>query len=671
MLSIRNWAFSSLVAACTLSAVACSGDDDEAPTGNSGSFVIGVSPPSLTIPQGGAGVITVAVVRGGGFSGVVSLTLSGLPNGVSASVDPAQLSEPTAQARVDLAVSATATLGIATVSITGTSGGRQTVVTFPLTIAAPSTYSLSLTPASLTIAAGTSSTATVNIARSNFTGVVALELLDAPTGVVWGFTPTPAGLNTSSLDIAVGANVAPGNYPIRIRGSGPGVPERFALFQLTVTPQPSGGVGLEYSYCDPDNAPAFFAYQDGTGTWQRVTAVTAGGVVRFPFNLISTLGGVLAVYRINLATDFVASHRGPRARALARATLRAGRSRAMIAKVAAALDEIYITEAMYATRAEFILEAAQSCARSFPTKTVSGTVVGVAPGQYGILALGESGRIIDGTASNSVIFSEVQSGLVDFFGTRTRPGQPPDRAVMFRNLNPANNGSLPQPIDFNGPASFAPATATVTIANSLGHVLEVYTGVHTVTTNGGFWNDLAPTTNAARPWAGLPAANMSAGDFHGITVFASQPSAENNFRATVKYVGAVSNESIAFGPIANPAATSLVSSGAYPRYRFNGDLPAEYNTVGLIMEPETEGNTFSAYFSSAYLAATGSASAYDVTMPDVAGVTGFPSASRLTAGTNRVITDAYGFTGGGVFDVQPKLGNEFKVSVRTHTVVVP
>ena len=662
-----------LLLAAAFSLTACDGA-----TGNAGSFQIGVSPSAINIAQGASASVTLTLLRSGGFDGVVSIAISGSPNGVSATMDPPQFSGTTTDVRVDLTAAATATLGTSTVTITGASGGRESVVTFNLTVSPPSAYTLSLTPAALTIAAGTSSTATVNIERSNFSGNVALELLDAPTGVVWGFSPTPSGLNTSSLAIAVGAAVAPGNYPISVRGSALGVPERFVVFQLTVTPQPSGGVGLDYAFCDPENAPVFFAYQDGTGTWQRVTAVLAGGVVRFPFNLISNVGGVLAVYRISPGLDsrilprFTAAKRA-HARRAAEVSRSAERHRGVMADVAGPLTEFFVTEVMYATKAEFTQEAAQLCAQSFPTKTVSGTVVGVPAGQYGVVALGGSGAIFDGAASqNPVIFHDVQSGLVDFFGTRTIPGQAPNRAVMFRNLNPAFNGTLPQAIDFNGPASFQPAAATVTITGGLGHTFEVYTSVHTATSNVGFWNDIAPTTNATRPWAGLNAASTVAGDFHGITVFASPPNEPNNFRVSGKYVGAVSDQAIAFGSIANAATTSLVSGGAYPRYRFQGALPAEYNkAVGIVMAPDAEGNEFSFYTTSAYLAATGSASAYDVSMPDVSGLTGFPTAARLSAGTNGVITDAYGFTGAGVLDPVPAIGGEFRASVRWTTIVVP
>ena len=136
----------------------------------------------------------------------------------------------------------------------------------------------------------------------------------------------------------------------------------------------------------------------------------------------------MVVYRIGVGIDFRIPHRyRAGAPALER---RAREQQQRVMADVAALSEIFVTDVMYATRAEFVQEAAQSCARSFPTKTVRGTVAGVGFGFYGVLALGESGVIFDGSeSSNSVIFNGVQSGLVDFFGTRTKPGNAPDRAV--------------------------------------------------------------------------------------------------------------------------------------------------------------------------------------------------------------------------------------------------
>jgi hypothetical protein len=58
-------------------------------------------------------------------------------------------------------------------------------------------------------------------------------------------------------------------------------------------------------------------------------------------------------------------------------------------------------------------------------------------------------------------------------------------------------------------------------------------------------------------------------------------------------------------------------------------------------------------------------------MPDVAGLPGFPVAARLTAGTNTLSLDAFGFTGPGIFDLRPTLGSEFKAADRFRRVIVP
>jgi hypothetical protein len=58
-------------------------------------------------------------------------------------------------------------------------------------------------------------------------------------------------------------------------------------------------------------------------------------------------------------------------------------------------------------------------------------------------------------------------------------------------------------------------------------------------------------------------------------------------------------------------------------------------------------------------------------MPDVAGLAGFPGAARLTAGSNDVVADGFGFTGPGIFDLEPTLGSEAKSSIRFATISVP
>jgi hypothetical protein len=122
----------------------------------------------------------------------------------------------------------------------------------------------------------------------------------------------------------------------------------------------------------------------------------------------------------------------------------------------------------------------------------------------------------------------------------------------------------------------------------------------------------------------------------------------------------------------NVTTATQVAAGAYPRFRFQGTLPPEYNRLAAIdLSPPTSGNTYGIFATGAYLTAAGSALSYNFTMPDVASLPGFPVASRLTAGSNDLAATADGFTGQGVFEPRPTLGGEFKAAVRITSVTVP
>jgi N-acetylneuraminic acid mutarotase len=83
-------------------------------------FALSDSPNGLMVTQGASGASTVTVTGAGGFTGSVTLAASGLPNGVTASFG----ANPTTGSSVlTLTASATAALGIVTVTITGSSPG--------------------------------------------------------------------------------------------------------------------------------------------------------------------------------------------------------------------------------------------------------------------------------------------------------------------------------------------------------------------------------------------------------------------------------------------------------------------------------------------------------------------------------------------------------------------
>jgi hypothetical protein len=525
-------------------------------------------------------------------------------------------------------------------------------------------YALTVNPTELTIVGGASNSATVSIDRTDFTGEVAFALLNPPAGITSAFTPTPTTTDESALVVSAAANVAPGSYPLTIQGTATGPGIKTTTLTVTIPAPPTGG-NVEYLFCAVEDLPVFFAYQDGAGPWQVVTGVASGGATRYAFTLAQGYGGVLSVYLSSAAavTGALTAGRMTSLRPVAS-------RRALRVSSRSSFADGYETFLLHGSTAELAQDGLDACGQSPPTKTVTGTVLGVPAGAYGRVSLGGITKIFNGAASsNPLTFSDVPAGPVDLLGSRTIPGAAPDKVIVFRNLNIPDGGSLPSVIDFNGTASFAPATATVTITGAAGDDMEVYTDVVKDDRARLLWADLSPSPATTRPWAGLGPAALLSGEFHELTVFAADPTSDD-FRVSLKDVGPVTDQTIAFGPTIDAPTTSQVVAGAYPRFRFQGALPAEYNK-GATIDVYGSDNVFFILATGAYLTASGSALAYDITMPDVAGLAGFPVAARLTAGTNDLVVSGFGFTGPGTFDLKPTLGSEFKASIRNATISVP
>ncbi len=682
MQRVRREGIASLATALALT---CGGNGD-GPSGNTGSIQVAVSPATLSVPQGGSGSVTASLTRAGGFVGAVTLSVTGLPPGATTTITPAQLSGSATNATVEVTLAVTVAPGTHTAVITATAQGvAQATTTYQLTVTALPNYALTAAPAALSIPAGGNGGTTVNIERTNFTGGVALALVNPPAGITGAFNPTLSTTNTAALAVSVAANVAPGNYPITIQGTATGPGVKTTSLTITATAPPTGGSNVEYQYCDASAVPVFFAFQDGTGGWQAVTPSTSGGVTKFAFRLTQGRGGVLMVFRFSTSTAADVHAAGRVTKVHPMSARRSGRRDGLRARFGVAADrvstlhrssvaDVYSTEVLYASTADLTQDGIDNCALTRPTKTITGTVAGVVAGQLGILSLGSStATFTGGTATNPVTFSDVPSGPVDFIGARmAAAGGPPNRAVVFRNLNVADGGSRPSIIDFSGPASSLPAIANVTVTDGQNEILEVFTELVTGNSRALFWFDLSPSQTTTRPWAGLSSAAMTSGDFHGLFVFASPPMS-SDFRVTLKYVGPVANQSVALGPVLGGPSAAQVVAGAYPRYRFQGLLPAEYNKGAAIdvVAFQGAGNAFSIIATSAYLTTSGGALAYEFTMPDVFGLASFPAAARLTAGSNHLTVSGFGFTGPGSFDLTPSLGNEFKAAVRGASISVP
>ncbi len=206
-------------------------------------FLLTVSPASVAVTQGSSVTTTVTVTDGAGFSGSVTLSASGLPNGVTAGFNP---NPTTSTSTMTLTASATAATGTVPVTIMGVSGSLTQTTTLSLTVN-PLATNISVSPSSLSfgtvVVAATSKAKTATLTNG---GSVTLDITSITTSgdfaqtstcgstlapgksckIEVTFTPTQIGSRTGTLSV----NDNGSNSPQTVALSGTG------KAQATLTP---------------------------------------------------------------------------------------------------------------------------------------------------------------------------------------------------------------------------------------------------------------------------------------------------------------------------------------------------------------------------------------------------------------------------------------------------
>jgi hypothetical protein len=186
-----------------------------------------VSPASQSVERGKSASYTVSVTSTGGFAGTVTLSASGLPSGASAGFAPASValaSGSTATSAMNVTTTSSTPVGSYTLTVTGVSGKISGTVTAGLTVNYPisSSFSMNVTPASVSMAPGSTAVYTVQLTRTNFPGSVTFAVYGGlPSGATATFTPNPTTGNSSTLQITTAATTADGSYTLYLVGSGP------------------------------------------------------------------------------------------------------------------------------------------------------------------------------------------------------------------------------------------------------------------------------------------------------------------------------------------------------------------------------------------------------------------------------------------------------------------
>jgi hypothetical protein len=230
-------------------------------------------PTNLTIVAGGAGQpVSVSAVPVNGFTGMVAVTVAGLPSGVTANPATLLLTPGTAQ-NLTLTAAPTAAPGSATISFTGTSGSLSHSASIALTISASPPlpdFTLTLSPTSLTIVAGVagSPVGVLATAVNSFSGTVAVIITGLPSGV----TANPASLaltpgTAQSITLTAGSSAAAATSTVTFTGNSGGLSHTASL-ALTVQAAVSTTNAPDVTTYHYDNA------RDGLNAQETILTLT-------------------------------------------------------------------------------------------------------------------------------------------------------------------------------------------------------------------------------------------------------------------------------------------------------------------------------------------------------------------------------------------------------------
>jgi endoglucanase len=209
------------------------------------SFTLTSSSSSVALTQGTSDSFVVAIDGVNGFTGNVTLAISGLPSGVTAAFGSNPASGATL---VTFTATGTAPATTSNVTITGTSGALSASTNILLTVNAKPVPSFTLEASAPGLAtlqgASTSDTISV-ISAGGFNGSATLAASGLPSGVTVGFSTNPVAGNTV-LTFTAASTATVGTSTVTISGVS-GTLSASTSIQLTVNAKPTPSFTLAAS----------------------------------------------------------------------------------------------------------------------------------------------------------------------------------------------------------------------------------------------------------------------------------------------------------------------------------------------------------------------------------------------------------------------------------------
>lgn len=467
---------------------------------------------------------------------------------------------------------------------------------------------VAVNPATVSLEQGQSATTTVTVTRTGgFTGAIAIAASGLPTGVTASSLSIAAGATTGTLTLTAAASASVGSVTATVQGSATGVAGASSNLGVTVTPAPTSGNDISWTFCADTGIPVFVAAQDGSGPWTAVTA-TSGTTYDLP---ISGSSGAVAIVTVDSGNPS--------------------------------------TTIWHMSRDELELLGANQCTATGTGKTINGTVANLgATDQVGV-SLGGSSTFVVGATGGSFQLTNVASGPQDLVAGRSSlnlQNQSFDlNRMIIRRAVDAADGSTLAALDFAA-EGFDPATATATLGGvSPGETSAFVVSFSTRAGQFGSFLNAVPQSGTSSTYGGVPTSQMASGDFHQIIGVAADANSVGESRSAAMIFRDVADVTLALGPDLSAPTVAAPSTSPYPLYQVDLGVQSEYDQFWLATLQQGAGSGDVTMIASQGW--VGGASTVSMSMPDFSGLAGWMAAWAPSAGVSTTwVVSASGWTGG-------------------------
>ena len=415
-------------------------------------FSVTASPASLSVNQGTSGSSTVSTTVSGGFNSAISLSVSGLPTGVTASFNPASIAAPgTGSSTLTFTASATAAAGTTNVTVTASGAGVTHSATIALTVVAPD-FTLSASPAAVSGAQGGTGTSTLTTTViGGFNAAVSLSASGLPSGVTASFNPASIaapGSGSSTLTFTASATATTGTTNVTVTATGGGVTHTTTI-ALTITAAATPDFTVSAS-------PASLSVTQGSSGSSTITTTVSGG-----FNSA-----------VSLSTSGLPSG------------VTASFNPASIAAPGSGSSTLTFTASATATTGTANVTVTASGGGVTHTTTIALTITAAATPDFTVSASPASLSVTQGNSGSSTITTTVSGGFNSAVSLSTS-GLPSGVTASFNPASIAAPGSGSSTLTFTASATATTGTANVTVTASGGGATHTATIALTITATGG------------------------------------------------------------------------------------------------------------------------------------------------------------------------------------------